>query len=139
MAAAATIAAEMELNMEEMYMDELDFMLKKKYGYWGWRYITYLAENHVEAWYLFMSRDDCAEVIATLNVQCRFRMKILMEGTNSHDAKDGMAAEVYRCMVNSAKRIVFEDCLELLKYTAWMEEAPKLKELLDEFEEEDDI
>lgn len=86
-----------------------------------------------------MSRDDCAEVIATLKVQCRFRMKILMEGTNRHDAKDGMVAEVYRCMVNAAKRIVFEDCLELLKYAAWMEEAPKLKELLDDCEEEDDI
>ena len=104
-----------ERNVPSISEEEQKSLAEKKVLIVGWRYITYLAENHVEAWYLFMSRDDCAEVIATLNVQCRFRMKILMEGTNSHDAKDGMAAEVYRCMVNSAKRIVFE-VLQVLLY-----------------------
>lgn len=122
--------------MEKIYMDEIDYILRKKYGYWGWRYLDYLAQNNFEAWVLLTEREDLAEILATLNVQGQFRMKILMEGTNRHYAKEGLAGEVYRYMVNAAKRIVFEDSLELLKYSTWMEEAPKLKELLDDFDRE---
>lgn len=167
MAAAATIAAEMELNMEEMYETmEMDFsldeaheelcrdiiqeelfedvdtdfdfekefeyeyqLLRKRYGYWGWRYLDNLYWRNTEAWYSLLEREDCDEFMRTLNEQCKFRMKFIMEElfdgkkVNSHTIKTGLQRELYRWIVNSAKQLVFENCLELLKYAVW-EEKP---------------
>lgn len=38
-------------------------------------------------------------------------------------SKKGLQADRYRCIVNAAKRLVFENCRELLKYAVW-EEKP---------------
>ena len=127
--------------MAESMMDELDFILKKMYGYWGWRYLTYLRDNDPEALILLMEREDRAEILLTLNAHCEFRMRVLMEErgdgekANSHTAGNGIGRDLYRGMVEAAKRIVFDDCLELLQYASWMEQAPELKRLLEEFEE----
>lgn len=143
MVAAARIAAEMEENMEEMY-EELDMgmsmeemleyeynLLRKRYGYWGWRYLNHLHRRNAGAWYTLLEREDCDEFMSTLNEQCKFRMKFIMEElfdgkkVNSHNIGTGLQKDLYRWIVNTAKQLVFEDCLELLKYALW-EENPEV-------------
>lgn len=68
--------------------------------------------------------------MSTLNEQCKFRMKFIMEElfdgkkVNSHNIGTGLQKDLYRWSVNTAKQLVFEDCLELLKYASW-EENPE--------------
>lgn len=76
MATVARIAAEMEENMEEIYMDECDYALRKRHGYWGWFYLNYLEKNNTAAWYTLLEREDCNEFMRTLNKQCTFRMAL---------------------------------------------------------------
>lgn len=52
--------------------------------------------------------------------------ELLREGRgNSHNVEKGLQADLYRSIVNAAKLLVFEDCLELLKYASW-EEHPEI-------------
>lgn len=57
------------------------------------------------------------------------------DAVNSHDLKSGLQTELYRYLVELAKKIIFDDCLELLQYASWMEEAAKLKEIPDKCDE----
>lgn len=69
---------------------------------------------------MFLS--DGYAFIHTLNEQCKFRMKFIIEElfgdrkVNSHNIGDGLRHELYRFIVDAAKKIVFENRLELLKY-----------------------
>ena len=53
------------------------------------------------------------------------------EKVNSHTVGTGHGKELYRSMVETAKKIVFDDCLELLQYSSWLEKAQELKKLLE--------
>ena len=51
----------------------------------------------------------------------KFIMEELFDGkkVNSHNIKTSLQRELYRWIVNTAKQLVFENCLELLKYAVW--------------------
>lgn len=57
----------------------------------------------------------------------KFIMEELFDGkkVNSHNIGTGLQKDLYRWIVNTAKQLVFEDCLELLKYASW-EENPEV-------------
>ena len=119
---------DMDCSPEEDFEYEYQ-LLRKRYGYWGWRYLDHLYWSNVEAWYTLLEREDCDEFMRTLNEQCKFRMKFIMEElfdgkkVNSHTIKTGLQRELYRWIVNSSKQLIFENCLELLKYAAWEEKT----------------
>lgn len=108
--------------MEEKNMDVYDHAFRKRYGYWGWRYQDHLYRNNVETWYTLLERQDCDDFMRTLNEQCQFSMRFIMEELfedkqiNNHNIVPGLQRDLYRWIVNTAKEILLENCLELLKY-----------------------
>lgn len=108
-------------------MRQFDYYFQKRLGYFGFRYMRYLEENHPRAYDKLCSTPQAANVFETVNVNCQINMETLMlmlkqgkDHMNPHKLESELARLLYYHMVETAKDTVFEEALELLQYAWWM-------------------
>ena len=99
-----------ETEEENMNMSPYDYVVKKKVGYFAWRYLDYLAEKHPEAYKRFMQREDCLYILSMIQgmgekgMECRAMVLNRGKSGSTHfKDSESLLAMVYRLMIKDTQ------------------------------------
>ena len=91
-------------------MRQFDYFFQKRLGYFGFRYMRYLEENHPRAYDRLASTPEAAKVFVDINAYCQWHMQNVMEmlqdgkrTLNKHKPQGELAKQIYYYMVETAK------------------------------------
>ena len=106
-------------------MKRMNTAVRKRIGYFGCLYAAYLAENHPSSWENLTGRDDLIDILMIIHQHCQEQMQLFLEivdkdKLNKHKMSSELARMIYDRMIKEMEDMVFDRCLDMLMYAAWM-------------------